>query len=94
MVNDQQSKGDIAERIVVKAAKELKITSRDLKEMDVVDEVIPEPLRGAHSDPMQVIHAVGSMLDKHLKDISQKDKDALLESRRQKFMKMGRLKGK
>lgn len=77
-----------------KAARELKLTAKDLKDHDITDEVIPEPLRGAHSDPTQVIHAVGSALDKHLKEISQKDKDSLLESRRQKFMKMGRVKGK
>ena len=55
--NDQHAK---------EAAEALKITSRDLLEMHVIDEIIPEPLGGAHKDPKQMANLVKEALDRNL----------------------------
>ena len=72
-----------------KAAESLKLTARDLLALRVIDEIIPEPLGGAHRDPQAAAQQVGSALRKHLSALRGLHGDALIEDRYQKFRAMG-----
>jgi acetyl-CoA carboxylase carboxyl transferase subunit alpha len=55
-----------------KAAEALKITAKDLLELGLVDEVVPEPLGGAHNDPVTTADTLKKHLLKHLKQLLDK----------------------
>ncbi|MDX1395119.1 MAG: acetyl-CoA carboxylase carboxyltransferase subunit alpha [Gemmatimonadota bacterium] len=71
------------------AAEALKLTASDLFELGVVDEVVPEPRGGAHSDPIGAMAAVGESLKRHLDELSRVDREDLVEQRREKYYRMG-----
>ncbi len=71
------------------AAEVLKLTGADLLKMGIIDEVIPEPLGGAHRDPQKMAQNIKDALNKHLKFLKTQNKDKLLEARYQKFRVMG-----
>ena len=71
------------------AAATMKITAQDLKKLGVIDEIVPEPLGGAHSDPKKAADLLAPVLERGLKELL-KIKPALLpEERYDKFRKMG-----
>jgi acetyl-CoA carboxylase carboxyl transferase subunit alpha len=71
------------------AAAAMKITANDLKKLGIIDEIVPEPPGGAHSDPAASAEMLGPYLERALKEL-QKIKAALLpEERYKKFRKMG-----
>jgi acetyl-CoA carboxylase carboxyl transferase subunit alpha len=72
-----------------KAAEALKMTASDLKELGIVDEVIEEPLGGAHRSPEKTFEKVGKAIRKHLEELRELGKKDLIEARYQKFRKMG-----
>ncbi len=72
-----------------KAARALKFTSGELLKQTVIDEIIPEPLGGAHRDHRAMAATLKAFLLKHLKALSSLPKDELLERRYQKFRKLG-----
>ncbi len=71
------------------AAEALKLTSADLKELGVIDEVIPEPLGGAHQCPAETIAAVGDAIEQALKELSSLDGGMLKARRREKYLELG-----
>jgi acetyl-CoA carboxylase carboxyl transferase subunit alpha len=71
------------------AAEALKITATDLKGLGLVDEVVPEPLGGAHRDPEASALHIKSALLKHLRDLQSFPVDELLEKRYQKYRVIG-----
>ncbi|MEW6637969.1 MAG: acetyl-CoA carboxylase carboxyltransferase subunit alpha [Actinomycetota bacterium] len=71
------------------AAAALKLTARDLKEHGIVDEVLPEPLGGAHRDPEAVLATVGEALERVLDGLSGADSDALVEARHDRYRSIG-----
>ena len=71
------------------AAKALRFTSKDLLELGVVDEVIPEPLGGAHRDHRQMAMTLKGSLNAALKELSAIPPDELLQRRYEKFRRMG-----
>ncbi len=71
------------------AAEALRLTAQDLKRLEVIDRIIPEPLGGAQRDPEGMIKAVGAALGAMLAELEGKDADALRLMRRQKFLDMG-----
>ena len=71
------------------AAKALKFTSKNLLELGVVDEIIPEPLGGAHRDHRQMANTLKNTLIRNLKQLSAIPRDELLERRYQKFRRIG-----
>ena len=77
-----------------KAADSLKLTAKDLLALGVVDEVIPEPLGGAHRDPAAAAANVGAAIRKHLAALRQMSVAALVEARYRKFRALGRFSGK
>jgi acetyl-CoA carboxylase carboxyl transferase subunit alpha len=75
------------------AAEALKLSARDLEELKLVDEVIPEPLGGAHHDHEQAVAALKKSVLKHLKKLSEVSMNKLLAQRYDKFRKVGRFAG-
>ncbi|MEF3273243.1 MAG: acetyl-CoA carboxylase carboxyltransferase subunit alpha [Chloroflexus sp.] len=71
------------------AAKALKLTAADLYELRIIDEVIPEPPGGAHTDRLAAISIVGERIRAHLVDLQQRDLDTLLRERYQKYRSIG-----
>lgn len=71
------------------AAAALRLTAQELKTMGIVDEIIPEPLGGAHRDPAAVIEAVRAILLKHLAELQAVAPEELLAKRYQKFRSLG-----
>ncbi|MBU4199268.1 MAG: acetyl-CoA carboxylase carboxyltransferase subunit alpha [Verrucomicrobia bacterium] len=72
-----------------KAAAALKLTSRDLLKAGLVDEIIPEPLGGAHTDPKGMAADLRRRLLYHLRELKQYSLDELLDRRYRKFRAMG-----
>jgi acetyl-CoA carboxylase carboxyl transferase subunit alpha len=72
-----------------KAARALKFTSKSLLGLGVIDEIIPEPLGGAHRDHWQTATMLKGSLIKALKDLQAIPKDQLLDRRYQKFRNYG-----
>ncbi len=72
-----------------KAATALKFTSKNLLEMGIVDDVIPEPLGGAHRDHHRTGAQMKAYLKKNLKDLVGKPVETLLDERYQRFRKIG-----
>lgn len=71
------------------AAQALKMTSQDLMALGLIDEVIREPLGGAHRDPYRMATKLKLHLRNNLRELVGKPIDELLEQRYQKFRRMG-----
>jgi acetyl-CoA carboxylase carboxyl transferase subunit alpha len=71
------------------AALALKLTAQDLLKMELIDEIAPEPLGGAHRDPPQMAKILKNIILENLKELSGIKKDELLKSRYKKFRTMG-----
>lgn len=71
------------------AAETMKITAYDLKELQIIDEVVKEPLGGAHHDIERQAKQIKEAFTRHLKDFQQMDKKAIKEDRFNKFRQMG-----
>ena len=71
------------------AAEALRLTAQDLKTLEVVDRVIPEPLGGAHRDPEASYRAVGAAITEMLAEMKDMDAKALITDRRKKFLDIG-----
>ena len=86
-----KSGGDNIQEYAKVAAESLKLTAKSLSETGVVDEVIKEPIGGAHRDHDQAAEYVGTAIAKHLAEVVSLDAEELLERRYQKFRKIGPL---
>jgi len=73
-----------------KAAGALKITAQDLLELGVIDEIIPEPLGGAHANHEVAAAALQETLIKHYEELRRYKPEKLVRKRREKFLKMGK----
>lgn len=73
-----------------RAAEALKLTAPDLLELGLVDEVIPEPPGGAHSDPERTIEALGEAVRRHVEELAKIGSKRLIKPRAKKYMEMGR----
>ena len=72
------------------AAAALKLTAQDLLELRLIDDIIPEPIGGAHRHKAETIAAVAGQLERGLKQMSPWNGDKIVQERHQKFLKMGR----
>ena len=68
------------------AATSMKITAQDLKELDIIDSIIAEPVGGAHRNPSETITNVGNALKTSLKQINSLDKNELFNQRKNKYL--------
>ncbi|OLC34600.1 MAG: acetyl-CoA carboxylase carboxyltransferase subunit alpha [Acidobacteria bacterium 13_1_40CM_56_16] len=71
------------------AASALKISAKELSEMGLVDEIVPEPEGGAHADHEATAHLLDSVLERNLLELLQLTPRQLTESRYAKFRRMG-----
>ncbi|MGE5308751.1 MAG: acetyl-CoA carboxylase carboxyltransferase subunit alpha [Deltaproteobacteria bacterium] len=71
------------------AAEVLKLTGQDLLKLGIIDEVIPEPMGGAHREPQKAAEAIRDALKRGLKDLTVLKPEDLLKLRYEKFRKMG-----
>ncbi len=72
------------------AATNMRITAEDLRELGIIDDIIPEPVGGAHRDPQTVITATGNVIEAALAELGQLSGDEVRAARRQKFLQIGR----
>lgn len=73
------------------AAEALQITPRKLKELGVIDEIVPEPLGGAHRNPAEAAANLERHLVHALRELKRVSIDSLLEHRYQRWRRMGRV---
>jgi acetyl-CoA carboxylase carboxyl transferase subunit alpha len=71
------------------AAQVLKLTGPDLLKMGIIDEIIPEPLGGAHTNPEAMAKIIKEAINKDLKQLNSIKTDELLKLRYKKFREMG-----
>jgi acetyl-CoA carboxylase carboxyl transferase subunit alpha len=71
------------------AAEALRLTAQELRRLNIIDEIVPEPLGGAHRTPKEAITRLGVALDQALRPLATLDGDTLRRQRRQKFLAMG-----
>jgi acetyl-CoA carboxylase carboxyl transferase subunit alpha len=72
------------------AAEVLKLTAQDLLKLGIIDEIIPEPLGGAHREPQKTSQTLKETIKRNLKELKALDKENLLALRYEKFRNMGR----
>ncbi|ASM74263.1 MULTISPECIES: acetyl-CoA carboxylase carboxyltransferase subunit alpha [Roseobacteraceae] len=72
------------------AAEALRLTAQDLKQLGVIDKIIPEPMGGAHRHAQDAIDAVGKAIAEMLKDLDGMNAKALIHDRRSKFLDLGK----
>lgn len=72
------------------AAEAMRISARELKSLDLIDDLVPEPLGGAHRSHQQAADNLKDALIKQLADLKSIPQDALLEQRYQKFRRIGK----
>ncbi len=75
----------------VEAAEALKITAPDLLAMSVIDEIVKEPIGGAHNDHAEATAFVDEAIRRHLRELSSMDSAVRLAGRYDKFRSIGRL---
>jgi acetyl-CoA carboxylase carboxyl transferase subunit alpha len=75
------------------AAKAMKLSAKDLLELKVIDEIIPEPLGGAHRDRNLILDNVYESISKNLESFKEMSSEEILNQRKNKFLKIGRNKG-
>lgn len=73
----------------VKAAEQLRLTSTDMKNFDLVDDVVAEPVGGAHARPEDMAASLKTYLLGALAELNKKDAETRIEQRIEKFSKMG-----
>ncbi len=75
----------------IEAAEALKITAPDLLQLDIIDEIVPEPVGGAHMDAAAAAALLDSSLERTLRELRADPIEVCVERRYQKFRRMGRL---
>ncbi len=78
-------------KMAPKAAEILHLTADDLYKLNIIDEVIPEPVGGAHRFPKETIEAVGDVLKKYIHQWDKMSPDELVHHRHEKFLAMTRI---
>lgn len=73
-----------------KAAQALKITAQDLLELNVIDEIVPEPAGGAHANHEVAASALQESLIRHYEELRRMKPEKLVRKRREKFLRMGK----
>ena len=71
----------------------MKLTAKDLLKLKIIDEVIPEPLGGAHRDPDSIAADIKHSIIKNLKNFENFDRDEIYDHRKTKFLQIGRDQG-
>ena len=88
-----KAKDEEAQEYAAIAADSLKITAAELKKFGIIDEVVKEPLGGAHRDHKEAAELLSAALTKELNELKKLDTVELLEQRYQKFRSIGSFTG-
>jgi acetyl-CoA carboxylase carboxyl transferase subunit alpha len=75
------------------AAKAMKLSAKDLLELQIIDEIIEEPIGGAHRDRNLMLQNIKKSLTENLQNFKLSSSDEILSHRKNKFLKIGRQKG-
>ena len=75
------------------AAKAMKLSAKDLLELKVIDEIIPEPLGGAHRDKDLMLDNLRASISKNLNYFKDLSSEEIMNERKNKFLKIGRNQG-
>ena len=75
------------------AAKAMKLSAKDLLELEIIDEIIPEPSGGAHRDKDLILENVRNALNRNLENFKQMSPEEIFDGRKNKFLRIGRSKG-
>ena len=73
------------------AAEAMKVTAKDLKGLDVIDEIISEPLGGAHRNPAEAANNLERHIVRALRDLKRLDGQSLLDHRYRRWRRMGKI---
>jgi len=76
----------------LEAAKAMKLTAYELLKMQIVDEVIKEPVGGAHRNKEQILFSTKEILKKYLNEFAEYSREEIFEERKEKFLKIGKEK--
>ena len=77
----------------LEAAEAMKLTSKELLNLKVVDEIIEEPTGGAHRDKEKTLENVKISIKKHLQSFENLSEDEIISQRKNKFLQIGRGRG-
>jgi len=77
----------------LQAAEAMKLTAKDLLNLGVIDDIINEPVGGAHRDAEHIVYEVKKSIIKHLNFFDNMSSEEIYEHRKNKFLKIGRDKG-
>ena len=77
----------------LQAAEAMKLTAKDLLKLGVIDEIISEPLGGAHRDPESIAADIKHSIIKNLKSFENLSKEEIYDHRKAKFLQIGRGQG-
>lgn len=72
------------------AARAMRITAQDLLELEIIDEIVPEPSGGAHADPTTMVATLGDAIRRHLNQLLAFDIETLLQRRYERYRSIGR----
>jgi len=75
------------------AAKAMKLSARDLLELQIIDEIIKEPIGGAHRDRNLMLNNLRNSIQQNLDQFNLMTPDQIFENRKNKFLRIGRTKG-
>ena len=76
----------------LEAAKAMKLTANELLKMNIVDEVIKEPVGGAHRNKEQIILSTKEVLKKYLEEFKEYSREEIYQKRKEKFLSIGKQK--
>jgi acetyl-CoA carboxylase carboxyl transferase subunit alpha len=76
-----------------RAADALRLTAKDLQKLGVIDEIVPEPLGGAHRQPQQTQSRLAEHLQRHLREMRNWSAEALRDDRYRRFRRLGEVDG-
>jgi len=77
----------------LEAAQAMKLSAKNLLDLKVIDEIIPEPVGGAHRDKDSILKNIRNSIINNLNDFNSMSKDEVLNHRKNKFLSIGRSKG-
>ncbi len=75
------------------AAKAMKLSAKDLLELEIIDEIIPEPIGGAHRDRNLILENIKKSISENLQNFKTMTGEEIINDRKNKFLKIGRGKG-
>ena len=75
------------------AAKAMKLSAKDLLELEIIDEIIPEPIGGAHRDRNLILENIKKSISENLQNFKTMTGEEIISDRKNKFLKIGRGKG-